>query len=81
MTAHIGKVDVMDNVGSALGGIFLLLLLLAAIGFWIWSLVDAIRVPDESFRAGNKVVWVVVIAVTGFLGSLVYLFAGRPRAA
>jgi hypothetical protein len=71
----------MDNVGSALGGIFLLLLLLAAIGFWIWSLVDAIRVPDESFRAGNKVVWVVVIAVTGFLGSVVYLFAGRPRAA
>ncbi|HEX2047039.1 MAG TPA: PLDc N-terminal domain-containing protein [Acidimicrobiales bacterium] len=71
----------MDNVGSAIGGIFLLALLLAAIGFWIWSLVDAIRVPDGSFRAGNKVVWVVVIAVTGFLGSVVYLFAGRPRAA
>ena len=71
----------MDNVGSAIGGIFLLALLLAALGFWIWSLVDAIRVPDESFRAGSKVVWVLVIALTGFLGSVVYLFAGRPRAA
>ncbi len=71
----------MDNLGSAIGGIFLLLLLLAAVGLWIWSLVDAIRVPDESFRAGSRVVWVLVIALTGFIGSVVYLFAGRPRTA
>ena len=71
----------MDNIGSALGGMFLLLLLLAAIGFWIWSLVDAIRVPNDSYRAGSKVVWVLVIALTGFIGSIVYFFAGRPRTA
>jgi hypothetical protein len=71
----------MDSLGSALGGIFLLLLLLAAIGFWIWTLVDAIRVPDESYRAGSKVLWVLVIVLAGFIGSIVYLFAGRPRAA
>ncbi len=72
----------MDSVGAALGGIVLLLILLGFIGFWIWSLVDAIRVPDESaFRAGSKVIWVVVIAVTGFLGSIVYLAVGRPRTA
>ncbi len=72
----------MDNVGAALGGIAILLVLLGFIAFWIWSLVDAIRVPDESaFRAGSKVIWVVVIAVTGFIGSVVYLAMGRPRAA
>ncbi len=71
----------MDNIGSALGGMFLLLLLLAAIGFWVWSLVDAVRVPDDSYRAGSKVVWVLVIALTGFIGSIVYLLAGRPRTA
>ena len=71
----------MDNVGSALGGILLLLMFLAAIGFWIWTLVDAVRVPDDSYRAGSKVLWVLVIALTGFIGSLVYLFAGRPRTA
>ncbi len=72
----------MENLGSALGGLLLLALLAAAIGVWIWSLVDAIRVPDDSaYRAGTKVVWVLVIAVTGFLGSLVYLAMGRPRPA
>ena len=72
----------MDNIGAALGGIALLLVLLGFIAFGIWSLVDAIRVPDESaFRAGSKVIWVVVIAVTGFIGSIVYLAMGRPRAA
>jgi uncharacterized membrane protein len=74
--------DVMDNLGSALGGVLFLSVLLAFAVFWIWTLVDAIRVPDDSaFRAGSKLVWVVVIAVTGFIGSIVYLVMGRPRTA
>ena len=72
----------MDNVGAALGGILVLAILLAGIAFWIWSLVDAVRVPDDSsYRAGSKVLWVVVIALTGFIGSIAYLLAGRPRTA
>jgi hypothetical protein len=72
----------MDTVGSALGGVLFLSVLLGFAVFWIWSLVDAIRVPDEwAFRAGSKLIWVVVIAVTGFIGSVVYLVMGRPRAA
>ena len=71
----------MENVGAALGGMLILAVLLAAGVFWIWSLVDAIRVPESAFRAGTKVVWVVVIAVTGFIGSLVYMAVGRPRPA
>jgi len=60
----------------------LLLIVLGFIAFWIWSLVDAVRVTDESsFRAGSKVIWVLVIAVTGFIGSVVYLAVGRPRTA
>ena len=67
---------------EAIGGVLFLLVLLGFIAFWVWSLVDAIRVPDDSaFRAGSKVVWVVVIAVTGFIGSIVYLVVGRPRTA
>jgi Phospholipase_D-nuclease N-terminal len=71
----------MDSIGSAIGGIFLLLVLLGGIAFWIWSLVDAIRVPGDSYRSGSKVVWILVIALAGFLGSIVYLFVGRPRTA
>ena len=67
---------------EAIGGMLILAVLLGFIAFWVWSLVDAIRVSDDStFRAGTKVIWVVVIAVTGFIGSIVYLAVGRPRAA
>jgi hypothetical protein len=66
---------------EAIGGVVILLALLGFLAFWVWSLVDAIRVPDEAFRAGSKVIWVVVIAVTGFIGSIVYLAVGRPRTA
>jgi hypothetical protein len=72
----------MNDLGATLGGVLILAVLAGFFAFWVWSLVDAIRVPDESaYRAGSKVVWVVVIAVTGFIGSIVYLVMGRPRTA
>ena len=71
----------MDNVGAAAGGIAFVLVLLAASVVWIWALVDVVRVKDDrSFRAGNKLVWVVVIAVTHLIGSVIYVVVGRPRA-
>ena len=67
---------------EVIGGMAFLAVLLGFIVFWVWSLVDAIRVPDDSaFRAGSKVIWVIVIAVTGLIGSIVYLAMGRPRTA
>jgi hypothetical protein len=54
-------------------------LFLAGVAFWIWALVDAVRVPDDSlYRAGNKVVWVIVIALLGALGGIIYVLVGRP---
>lgn len=45
----------------------------------IWALVDAIRVPDDSmYRAGNKVIWVIVILLLGFIGAIIYFLVGRP---
>jgi hypothetical protein len=45
----------------------------------IWALVDAIRVPDDSmYRAGNKLVWVLVILLGSFVGAIVYFFVGKP---
>ena len=42
-------------------------------------LVDAIRVPNESmYRAGNKLIWVLVILFAGFIGAIVYFAIGRP---
>jgi hypothetical protein len=71
-----------ERVMEVVGGVAFLLVLLGFIVFWVWSLVDAIRVPDDSaFRAGTKTIWVVVIAVTGLIGSVVYMAMGRPRSA
>ena len=67
---------------EAIGGVAILALILGFLVFWVWSLVDAIRVPDDSaFRAGSKVIWVIVIALTGLIGSIVYMVMGRPRTA
>jgi hypothetical protein len=67
---------------EVLGGVAFLMVLLGFLVVWVWSLVDAIRVPEDSaFRAGTKVIWVIVIAMTGLIGSIVYLAMGRPRTA
>jgi Phospholipase_D-nuclease N-terminal len=56
---------------------------LLALVLFVYALVDAIRVPDDSmYRAGTKLIWVLVIVLVPFLvGPLVYLFVGAPRSA
>jgi hypothetical protein len=59
--------------------LFVLVLLLSGFAFWIWALIDAIRVPDDgAYRDGTKLVWVLVIALTHVVGAVVYLVIGRP---
>jgi hypothetical protein len=45
--------------------------------FWIWMLVDcATKEPD----IGNqKIVWVVIIALTHLIGATIYYFVRRPQ--
>ena len=69
----------MDDIGAALGGILFLAILLAAVAFWIWALVDAVRAPEDSYRTGTKVIWVLVIALTQFVGAVIYYVVGRGR--
>jgi uncharacterized membrane protein len=69
------------------GGELLVLLFFFAIAvagtvLWIWALVDAIRVPDERmYRAGNRLIWVLVIVFGHAIGAIAYLAIGRPSAA
>jgi hypothetical protein len=68
-----------SDVGAAIGGVLILAVVLALVALWIWALVDAIRVPDDAhYRAGTKLIWVLVIALTGFVGAAGYLAVGRP---
>ena len=45
--------------------------------FWIWMLVDcATREPSQG---NDKVVWVIVIALTHILGAAIYFLVRRPE--
>jgi hypothetical protein len=70
-----------------LGGVEIILILgmllaiplsLGLLAFWIWMLVHAIQ--NKGLVESEKVIWVVVIALTHFIGALIYFFAGRPKA-
>jgi hypothetical protein len=37
-------------------------------------------VPDDRrFRAGNQLIWVIVIVFTQVIGSIIYVAVGRPE--
>jgi len=56
--------------GCALAGI-------ATSIFWIWALVDcAMKEPGDS---NDKVIWILVIVFTHFLGALLYVLIRRPE--
>ena len=56
------------------------ILSIGAIVLWIWALVDCIQVPDDSmYESGNKLIWVLIIVFTNWIGALLYLLIGRPR--
>lgn len=70
------------EVGIALLPLLLLVIIfplaLACFAFWIWMLVHAAQ--NKGLSDGEKVAWVLIIALVHFLGALIYFFVGRPKA-
>ena len=63
-------------------GLLLLIMFIAGVSlaltaFWIWMLVDAIQ--NKGLTDGEKIGWVLAIVFFNFIGSLLYLFIGRPK--
>ena len=59
--------------------VFLMILSIGIGGtiLWIWMLVDcATKEPSEG---NDKIVWILVIVFTHFIGALIYLLARRPK--
>ena len=44
---------------------------------WIWMLVDC--ATKESSEGNDKLVWIIIILFTHWIGATVYWFARRPR--
>ena len=48
---------------------------MASLGLWIYTIVDIVRntFSDDT----TKIVWLLVVVLTGILGSILYLIFGR----
>ena len=53
--------------------------LIAILGtiFWIWMIVDC--ATNELSEGNDKVIWILVIVLTHFIGAAIYYFARRPE--
>ena len=66
---------------ARVGATFLLLLFvggaLALMALWLWTLVDcATKEPSEG---NDKLVWVLIILLTNWIGAIIYLIVRRPE--
>lgn len=55
---------------------FGLILILGSI-FWIWMIVDC--ATNEPAQSNDKIVWILVIVFTHFVGAAIYYFVRRPE--
>jgi hypothetical protein len=56
---------------------FVLPVLVMLMVFWIWMLVDcATKEPSEG---NDKIIWILVIIFTHWLGALIYYLVRRPE--
>jgi prolipoprotein diacylglyceryltransferase len=45
--------------------------------FWLWMLIDcAVHEPSQG---NEKIVWILIILLTHFLGATIYFFVRRPN--
>lgn len=50
---------------------------LVATVFWVWMLIDcAVKEPSEG---NDKIIWILIIIFTHWIGALIYLIVRRPK--
>jgi hypothetical protein len=54
-------------------------ILLLAVLFWIWCILDVIRAPAAEIRYVPKVLWLAFVVLIPTIGSLGWLLLGRPE--
>ena len=67
-------------VMSMFSVLFFLFFAVLAIGgtvLWIWMIVDC--ATHEPSEGNDKVIWILVIVLTHWIGALIYLLARRPQ--
>jgi hypothetical protein len=69
----------VEAAPAVFGGLFCAFVIigLALTAFWIWMLVDCIS--NEPSTGNDKVIWVLVIVLAGWIGALIYFVVRRPK--
>ena len=55
----------------------MLSLSLCVAGLWLWALIDCIS--NEPATGNDKIIWLLVIILLGFVGAILYLRIQRPK--
>ena len=63
-------------LGLGFAELMILLIILCSFSFWIWMLVDCATKEEDKTQ---KIVWVIIIAVTGIVGAPLYFFVRKLR--
>ncbi|WP_043629682.1 PLD nuclease N-terminal domain-containing protein [Nonomuraea candida] len=53
---------------------------LALLAFWLFSLFDVVTTPEDEVRNVPKPLWILVVVLVPLIGGLVWMARGRPRA-
>ncbi len=56
-------------------GLFGALITALLTAFWLWMLIECLL--NSSLQGTEKIVWVLVIVLTHFIGALIYFFVAR----
>jgi hypothetical protein len=64
--------------------VFFLVIVAVSVGglaLWIVALIECARMPDPVYRAAgsDKTTWVLIVALAGWIGALIYWFSIRAR--
>ncbi|NUW44837.1 PLD nuclease N-terminal domain-containing protein [Nonomuraea rhodomycinica] len=54
---------------------------LALLAFWLYSLFDLITTPEEEVRNVPKTLWLLIVVLVPFAGGLFWMLLGRPQGA
>jgi phospholipase D-like protein len=57
-------------------GVLIVLVLVAA---WIATVVNIIRTPEGTFRAGSQIPWVLLVVLAPFIGVPLYWILAAPQ--
>ncbi len=68
----------MDNINNdfSIGLLTWQALILLSIALWIYCLIDILK---NKFAQNDKIIWVLVVILIPFIGSILYLFIGKNK--